>query len=115
MRHFFSPWSWSLASLFSSTAFALTLFGAVNADAAIIVPANPNVQPASSLPVGTEQLVEMNQDFVVYPDLDTENAGSPHLATPFARRVPDFGHQHVDQRCLARSYRSGQRSDGGYE
>ena len=112
MRRFFSFWSSSLARLFSSTAIAVTLFGAVNVHAAIIVPANPNVQPVSSLPVGTELLVEMNQDFVVYPDLDTENTGCPTLPplSPDESQTSDANTSTSD--TVAQSYRSGQRSNG---
>ena len=67
MRRFFNFWSWSLASLFSSTALAVTLFGAVNAGAAIVMSANSDVQPMSSLRAGTELLVDRNQDFIIYP------------------------------------------------
>ena len=47
MRRYFSFRSWSLASLFSSTAIAVTLFGVANAGAAIVMSVNSDC-PADS-------------------------------------------------------------------
>ncbi|MGA2254895.1 MAG: hypothetical protein ABSG53_09550, partial [Thermoguttaceae bacterium] len=79
MRRFFNYWSWSLANLFSSTAVAVTLFGAVNAGAGIVMPANSNVQPTSNIPAGIELPVDGIEYFAIYPDLNTENADRPAL------------------------------------
>ena len=78
MRRVFN--TWSLASFFSSTAIAVTMITAVNAGAAIVSTANSDVQPLSATRTGTELLVDWNQDFIVYSNLDTENAERPALS-----------------------------------
>jgi len=57
----------------------VTLLRSANAGAAIVPPANPNLQPTYNLPAGLERLVEKNPDFLIYPDPDSENENPPAL------------------------------------
>ena len=69
----------SLASLFGGTVLALTLFGAVNAGAAIDHVDDFDYPADVPRRLGTELLVDWNQDFTICPDLGTEDTERPAL------------------------------------
>ena len=91
MKRFFSPWSWSLASLFSGTALALPLFGAVNVGAAIVMSATSEIRPTANARAGTGLLVDWNQDVIVHSNLNAQDAVRPALPTlsPEEPKTPD--------------------------
>ncbi len=79
MTRFFSSWCRSLASLCGGTALAVTCFSAVHAGAMIVMSANSETRPASTMPAVTELLSSWDRDLMVYSDPNDQDAEHPAL------------------------------------